>query len=78
MFTAVFKKMIFVPKLVILLLKLNIWGNLKLFNILEEEKQALFINMIKDFQLFFKNELEKGKLGFILNVIKSLFLVLIF
>ena len=78
MITAVFKKMNFVPKLVILLLKLNIWGNLELNETLTNEEQALFINMIKEFQLFFKNKLEKGKLGFILNVINSLFFVLIF
>jgi hypothetical protein len=69
MFTAVFKKMNFVPKLVILLLKLNIWGTLELNATLTNEEQALFINMIKEFQLFFRNEIEKGKLGFILNVI---------
>lgn len=70
MFTAVLKKMNFVPKLVILLLKLNIWGTLKLYTILNNEEQALLINMIKEFQLFFRNEIEKGKLGSILNVIK--------
>jgi len=73
MFTAVLKNMNFVPKLVILLLKLNIWGTLKLSTTLTNEEQTLFTNMIKEFQTFFRNEIEKGKLGFILNVIYLLF-----